>query len=147
MKKVTLLPLVLFLFVGLSACSQNRVPDAVRTAFNKKFPTVQKADWGREGKTEWEAEFTMNGKDMSANFDLDGHWKETETTLSINELPEKVRTALQQQFSDFNIKEAAYTETESANVYEVIIKKGRERLEITFNTDGKVLNKEKAGND
>lgn len=147
MKKVLYLPLVLLLLIGLSACGQNKVPQAVRLSFSKKFSNVQKADWSREGKTEWEAEFKLNSKDMSANFDLNGNWKETETTLALSELPAKVQSALQQQFSDFKVKEAAYSETPSANVYEVIVKKGSTRLEISFDTEGKIVNKEKAGKD
>lgn len=147
MKKIALIPLTLLIFITLSACSQSRVPDAVKTTFISKFPTVQKAHWGREGQTEWEAEFTLNGKDMSANFDLNGNWKETETTLSMNELPGKVRAALTQHFSDFKVKEAAYSETPSANVYEVIVKKGNNRKEISFNAEGKIITQEKAGND
>jgi hypothetical protein len=147
MKKLAFLPVVLLLLTGMSACSQSRVPETVKTTFKKKFPSAQHVDWGREGKTEWEAEFRMNGKDMSANFDLHGHWKETETDLSVPELPASVQTELQQHFADYKIKEAAYTQTELSDMYEVIIKKGSHRLEITFDKQGKMTNEEAAGND
>ncbi|MBN2616405.1 MAG: PepSY-like domain-containing protein [Bacteroidales bacterium] len=147
MKKLSFILITLFLFMGLGACSQSRVPDAVKTAFVTKFPTVKKADWSREGNTEWEAEFVLNNKDMSANFDRNGNWKETETSLALSELPETVQSALRQNFSDFEAKEAAFSETPSASVYEVIIKKGTTRLEISFDADGKIVSQEKAGND
>ena len=147
MKKLAFLPVVLLLLMGLSACSQSRVPEAVKTTFRKKFPTVQNVDWGREGKTEWEAEFTLNGKDMSANFDQHGHWKETETDLSLQELPATITTELQHRFPGYQIKEAARTQTELSEFYEVIIKKGSRKLEISFDMKGKMINEAAAGND
>ncbi len=61
--------LAMLMAISFAACSQSRVPAAVKTAFGKKFPTAKKVDWGKEGKTQWEAEFELNEKDISANFD------------------------------------------------------------------------------
>ena len=133
--------------ISFTACSQSKVPAAVKTAFSKKFPTVKKVDWGKEGKTRWEAEFERNEKDMSANFDLQGNWKETETDLEENTLPANVDSVLNSQFSGYKIKEVAFSETPERSAYEIVIKKGESKLEVTIDKAGRLLSKENAGED
>ncbi len=147
MKKYTFILAALFLAFSFTACSQANVPAAVKTAFSKKFPTVKKVDWDKEGKTQWEAEFELNEKEMSANFDLQGNWKETETDLEENALPANVDSVLNSQFSGYKIKEVAFSETPERSAYEIVIKKGKSKLEVTIDKTGKLLSKENAGED
>ncbi len=91
MKKYSMILAAMFMAISFTACSQSNVPAAVKTAFSKKFPTVKKVDWDKEGKTQWEAEFELNEKDMSANFDLQGNWKETETDIEEDEVPALIK--------------------------------------------------------
>ena len=130
--------------ISLTACGQTRVPAVVKTSFNRKFPTVKKAHWAREGKTEWEAEFTMNGKDMSANFDFQGNWKETETTLKSTALSYKVMETLSKQFPGYSVEDVSFTKTPKYSAYEIVIEKGESRLEVTINKMGQVIAKENA---
>ena len=132
---------------SFAACSQTKVPEAVKTAFNKKFPTVKKVDWGKEGKTEWEAEFELNEKDMSANFDLQGNWKETETDLEEDAVPDMIMNVLKAKFPGYKVKEAAFTETPKFSAYEIIIKKGESKKEVTIDKTGKILSTEKSSED
>jgi len=144
MKKYTFILAALFLAFSFTACSQNKVSTAVANAFAKKFPTVKKATWSKEGKTQWEAEFELNKKDMSANFDYHGNWKETETDLEVSDLTATVINTLGKQFPSYNIKEVAYTETPTSSAYEIIIKKGESKMEVTIDKTGKLLSKENA---
>ena len=132
---------------SFTACSQTKVPEAVKTAFNKKFPTAKKVDWGTEGKTEWEAEFELNEKDMSANFDLQGNWKETETDLEEDAVPVMIMNVLKAKFPGYKVKEAAFTETPKFSAYEIIIKKGESKQEVTIDKTGKILSTEKGSED
>lgn len=148
MKKSAFFILVAFLMAfSVTACSQGRVPDIVKTAFSKKFPTIKKAHWIREGKTEWEAEFTMNGKEMSANFDFQGNWKETETTLKDTRLSTKVMETLSSQFPGYTVKAMASTETRGYNAYEIVIEKGEKKLEVTIDQKGNLIGQENAGDE
>lgn len=144
MKKYTLILSALFIAFSFTACSQGNVPAAVKTAFSKKFPNVKKVKWDKEGKTEWEAEFEIGEKDMSANFDLQGNWKETETDLENDEVPAVVLSTIKTQFPGYKVKEAAFTETPAYSAYEIDIKNGDKKMEVTIDKSGKVLSKESA---
>ena len=145
MKKYTFILAALFLAISFTAFGQTNFPAAVKTAFGKKFPTVKKVDWGKEGKTRWEAEFERNGKEMSANFDLQGNWKETETDLEENAVPAVVMNTLDTRFQGYKVKDVAFTETPKFSAYEIVIKKGENQKEITIDRTGKILNTENGG--
>lgn len=147
MKKYTLIITAFFLAFSLTACGQNKVPASVKTAFSKKFPSVKKVHWAPEGKTEWEAEFTMNGKDMSANFDLQGNWKETETALKTTRLSTKAMETLSSQFPGYSVEDVSFTETPKYSAYEIVIEKGESRLEVTINKMGQLIAKENAADE
>jgi hypothetical protein len=145
MKKYSMILAAMFMAISFTACSQSKVPEAVKTAFNKKFPAAKEVEWGMEGKTEWEAEFELNEKDMSANFDLQGNWKETETDLEKGDIPSEVMHVLNAKFPGYKVKDAAFTETPKYSAYEIVIKKGESKKEVTVNKTGKILNIEKGG--
>ncbi len=131
--------------ISFTACNQSKVPATVKAAFGKKFPTVKKVDWDKEGKTQWEAEFELKEKEMSANFDLQGNWKETETDLEKDEVPAVVMNVLKAKFPGYKVKDAAFTETPKFSAYEIAIKKGESKKEITIDKTGKILNTENGG--
>ena len=138
-----LLLITVFSFGLLStACGQNEktAPQTVQTAFKAKFPTVSNPQWEMEGDGEWEAEFKMNGKEMSANFKTDGTWLETETELNKSNLPAAVKKAIASKFPGMEIEEATLVEMPGkASAYEVEMEKGETTIEALFSADGKVL--------
>jgi len=145
MKKYSMILATMFLAFSFSACSQAKVPAAVKTAFNKKFPTAKEVEWGMEGKTLWEAEFELNEKDVSANFDVQGNWKETETDLKKDDVPSVVMNVLNIKFPGYKVKDAAFTETPKFSAYEIVVKKGESKKEVTINKTGKILRTENGG--
>ena len=147
MKKNTFILIAALLALSFTAYSQTNVPVVVKTAFNKKFPTFKKAHWSREGKTEWEAEFTTNGKDMSANFDMQGNWKETETNLKGTRLSTKAMETLSSQFPGYTVKDVAFTETPKYSAYEIVIEKGKSKQEVTIDKQGNLIGKENAADE
>ena len=76
MKNTVILTLV-FAFISVSAFSQKNPSEIVKKEFTKKYATAQSVKWDNEEKNEWEAEFTMEGKKMSASFDNSGKWIES----------------------------------------------------------------------
>ncbi len=72
-------------------------PAEVVKAFQLKFPDATHVRWEKENATEYEANFTWNGADASANFKADGTWLETETGMTYNALPEAVRKAFEKE--------------------------------------------------
>ncbi len=127
---------------GLFACAQNP-PKNVADNFNQKFKNASKVKWGQEEKTEWEAEFKMDGKEMSASFDNAGKWLSTETKISKKALPENAMKAVTAAYNGWDIEEVESIEKPDLKGYELEIEKGKKELEIVVTSDGKItVNKE-----
>lgn len=135
---------MLFTLSIFTACNAGvDVPDAVKTAFMEKFPTAEKVKWEKEGKSEFEAEFKLNGIEMSAVFSPDGSWKATETEIEIAALPQNVADAIQKEYSGAVVKEAEMVESSDKGMfYEVEVKQGKEEFELVISADGLSISKE-----
>lgn len=132
-----------FLAMGLFACAQTP-PTKVTDAFQAKFNGATKVSWDQEEATEWEAEFHMNGKEMTASFDPSGKWLETETEISKSDLPEAVKSTLDTQFSGYKIEETAIVESPEFSGYEVAMEKGEANIEVQLNNSGKVVSQKES---
>ena len=127
-----------------TACGQTskEVPSEVKAAFSRKFPAATGIKWDKENDNEWEAEFTWNEKEYSANFDNQGTWMETEYKISTDEIPVAVKTTLDEEFTGYTIEESELSETAVGKIYEIELKKGEEELEVTIDMKGNVIQKE-----
>jgi len=134
---------------GFYACGQSgtNVPEKVKTAFSAKFENAKKVKWDKENDSEWEAEFKMDGKKYSANFDLDGNWMETEYEIEKSEIPVAVQATLNLDFLGYKIEEAEVSETTEGKFYEFEIEKGKTEKEITIDESGKVVKDEATSED
>ncbi len=127
---------------GMLACGQTetKVSATVKTAFSEKFPGATKVKWDMENENEWEAEFRLDGKKYSANFDNTGAWTETEYEITSDALPETVKACLKRQFeSYYKVEEIEVVESPEGTVYEIEIKKGRSEMEVTISASGSIL--------
>jgi hypothetical protein len=140
MKNICILFVVLSLF-SASAFSQKSAPENIKKEFAKKYPTAQNVKWGSEGDNEWEAEFKMNGKEMSASYNNSGKWLETETEISSKELPSAVTASLKKEFAGYKTGEMSIIENPELKGYEIALKKGETSLEVIFDNNGVVLKK------
>lgn len=146
MKKIFFL-LLIAAFGSISTNAQkissDKVPAAVTSSFKTKFPEVVNAEWEME-KADYEASFKKNGVEMSANFDNEGKWLETETEIKVSALPAAVSATLKKDFADYKVDEACKVESvKDGNCYEVEVEKGKESFDVLISTDGKVLSKTK----
>lgn len=141
--KNQMLLITLVLGFSFSCISQIEVPANIQDGFSKKFPTAKKVKWEKENDSEFEASFKMDGKTMSANFDNNGNWLETEWEIKLIELPEAVKTAVAQQYPGFEIDEAEYLESPDFTGYEMEIEKseGKQEVEkeIQVSKDGQTI--------
>ncbi len=125
--------------------SADKVPAAITSAFKVKFPTAIKVKWEMENINEYEAEFKLNGKEVSANFDNMGKWLETETEIKIAVLPATIQATIAKDFVGFKIEEASKIESaKNGNCFEAEIEKGEETFDVLYTADGKMLSKTKA---
>jgi len=142
--KSSVLIISLVLLISISACGQSdkEVPESVTSAFAQKFPKASKVKWGKESDKEWEAEFKMDGKEYSANFDNSGVWTETEYEISAKEIPAVVKTTLDAETVGYKIDESSVSENKDGISYEFVIVKTKTEMELVIDPKGKVLKKE-----
>jgi len=145
MKTANLIVITL-LYVAFAAYAKNDgVPKGVQATFAKKFPNAQKVKWEKENETEWEANFRLNEKKYSANFDNEGNWKETEYEIKESEIPALVKKKIDKEFAGYNIEEAEISETSNGKVYEFELKKGKTVIEASISPEGNIVQKEESG--
>lgn len=133
---------VAVLAISMYACAQTP-PESVSDNFNSKFQEASKAKWDQEEANEWEAEFKMNGNEMSASFDNAGTWLETEKDIQQKELPAAVSVAINDNYSEYKVGEVAELQKPGFSGYEIGIEKGEETLEIQLTSAGSITNIEK----
>jgi len=131
------------MFVGITAFGQkidaSKVPSSVQSAFNKNFPDIKDAKWEKE-KGNYEANFKQNGQKMSALFDANGTWLETETDIAITALPKAATDYIEKNCKGEKIKEAAKLKMANGdNNYEAEVK----GMDLIFDANGKFIKKVK----
>ena len=69
--------------------AQSEASAEVRSAFEEKFPQAKDVQWEQTKTAKQEAEFTLNGEEMSATFSQDGTWLETESEIEESDFPRR----------------------------------------------------------
>lgn len=96
--------IALFGIVGIARAQS--IPAPAKSAFAKLHPQATAVKWDKEDGG-YEASFKENGKSMSVVMDGRGTLKETETDITVSELPASVRDYVAKQMPGKKIKEAA----------------------------------------
>ncbi len=121
MKKTAVLCLALGLAVSTSYAqkvSAGKVPAPVKAAFAKNHAGLAKVSWEME-KANFEAGFTLNGKETSEVYSPQGVLLETEVAIKVAELPDAVKMKLK----GLKVAEAAkITKANGTVVYEAEVK-------------------------
>ena len=65
MKTLKFAFLALIVSAFMACGSDKSAPEAVKTAFDSKFPEASDVKWDLEKENEWEAEFQLEGKILS----------------------------------------------------------------------------------
>jgi hypothetical protein len=121
--------------------TENNTPEAVTTAFLKKYPEVKKVVWEDEGKT-YEAAFTMNKIEYSAVFDASGNFQEEEAEIKVSELPTAVTDYCKKNYADHKLTEAAKILNSAGIVtYEAEMSKDKMHFDVIFDASGNFISK------
>ena len=115
-------------------------PAAVKAAFKQRFPTVTKVAYDLEKNGEYEAEFKINGVEMSANFTPDGTWRETETAIPVSALPVNIAQVITTKYPTATVVGAAKIElSDNSTHYEADLKTAGKKSEVVFDATGNVV--------
>lgn len=136
--------LILIAAMAISAvgCAQTKdkkeVPKVVKEAFQKEYPNT-KVKWDVE-KDGFEAEFKMNGKEASAEYDKAGHKLATEIAIGKTEFPAKALAYIASTYPNKKIKETAkITDNKNVVTYEAEVKIDGKDSDLIFDTSGNFL--------
>jgi Putative beta-lactamase-inhibitor-like, PepSY-like len=132
---------VVFALFSVSAFSQKNLPEIVKKEFTRKYATAQSVKWESEEQNEWEAEFTLNGKNMSASFDNSGKWMESETAITEKDLPAIVVNALNKDYQGYKKGEISIYEDSKNKGFELTMKNGESSIEVLIDNAGKIIKK------
>lgn len=135
MKKLLSIAIVVMaLGTGCFAQKNVQAPATVKTSFAKDFPGAT-TKWEKEGAN-YEANFKMDGKSMSALYDAKGNRQETEQSIKVSELPQAVKDYIAKNYKGEKIKEAAIITKANGEVnYEAEVK----GMDVLFSKDGKFI--------
>lgn len=120
-----------------SMASQYNVTSQAKMAFEAKFPNAQNAQWKKEGER-LEVEFNANGKDMSAIFDKQGNWKETEQMISNDQIPSAVMKYVHQHYQNETPRQPAKLWRPGGKILYELEVNGVNR-DLVFTPEGKLL--------
>ena len=139
MKKVILLAGIA---ISSASCAQSKenkvVPKVVSEAFAKEYPNT-KVEWDIEDDG-FEAEFKLNGKDASADYDKNGNKLAIEIEVNESELPTSVLTYIKTNYPNQKIKESAkITDSKNVVTYEAEIKIDGKNSDLLFDAKGSFL--------
>ena len=137
MKKIILM-VVLVTAIGTQGNAQKlnatKVPAAVKAAFAKQYPGVTPKWEMEDGK--YEASFKKDAEAISAMFEPNGTFTESETDIKVAALPASVLAYVKEHYKGKTIKEGAkITKADGTVNYEAEVN----GTDVIFDANGKFL--------
>ncbi|MTE25644.1 PepSY-like domain-containing protein [Winogradskyella ouciana] len=136
--------LILIAIVVLFSCShtvKGQAPDAVKKTFQAKYPEENDPDWHKDDHGYYEANFKIDGIKYRADFNADGTWVETETSIDEDDLPDAIKKVIKEKFDDEKITEVEKVESATKGLfYDVEFKRKGKNKDVEFRADGTILN-------
>ena len=118
-----------------------QAPDAVKKTFQAKYPGENDPDWHQDDHGYYEAHFKIDGIKYRADFNADGSWVETETSIDKDELPKAIRDVIKDKFDDEDITEVEKVESASKGTfYDVEFKRKGKNKDVEFRANGTIIN-------
>lgn len=134
-----------FFLAGFFSCISNieaQVPKAVDKTFKLKYPKENDPDWEKDKNGYFEASFKKGKKHYRADFKSNGEWVETERSIDEDDLPKRVREAIEKDFEDIKIYEIEEVQHPTKGLfYDVEFKINGEKKDIEFNGLGQIISK------
>lgn len=118
-------------------------PASAKAHLAQTYPNATVKEW-KQGTKLFRAEFTLKGEKHTAVYTTEGAWVRTEHDIRKEELPKAVHVALiAGKYSGWKIDDAEeHTTTEHASLFKVKLESEKEKAELFFLQDGKLLKEE-----
>ncbi|MCE1190407.1 MAG: hypothetical protein LWX56_14860 [Ignavibacteria bacterium] len=129
--------LSVFLIFSTSIRLQSeKIPNEVSRAFMQAYPNVKGVKWDKE-ESNFEANFSLNGKKMAVVYNCAGKCIEIEESISLNEIPQIIINNVHSLYKNWTITELAkITRANKTVLFEVQITQKRHSKELLFDELG-----------
>lgn len=125
------------------ACGNNvkaQAPDAVKKTFQAKYPGENDPDWHKDDHGYYEANFKIDGVKYRADFNEDGTWVETETSIDKKDLPKAIKEVIKDKYGSEDITEIEKVESATKGTfYDVEFKQKGKNKDVEFRSDGSII--------
>lgn len=137
MKNIFILISALFITYTLFAddLSPEKVPTNVQNSVMKNYKNIRDLTWEKQGKN-YQAEFYIDLKEYEIIINEKGKILATYEDISITELPDKVKHALQTNNPTFSIGDVEILKTEKNQYFKVDLKNSDKDLKVFINSKG-----------
>ena len=152
MRKMTYLVAAVSVFIGASAFAfegsksektkLEATPSAVQAAIRKAVGTGKIGDVSKEveeGKTVFEADFTVEKVKHSVKVSEKGEVLEEETDVDVASVPTAVTNAIKAKYADGKIENAELVKKGNKSYFELSVKVGDADHEVQVDSAGKVI--------
>lgn len=113
------------------------VPEIVERAFEKQYPNAVDVEWEVDSNGYWEGSFEEKGEKFRADFQEDGLWVETETSIEFSDLPDAVQKAVREDYGDDEIVEVERTDSAlRGTFYDVEFKRPGKNQDVEYFANG-----------
>jgi len=133
---------LLFIVIAATAQAQtNKIPAVVTESFKARYPHAEKVAW-KDEITSFEAQFTLNGFTVTADFSSEGEWQNSEKKIQFTDLPGEVHNGFKKsKYADWKITSVVEIDKNGESLqYKVEVKKsGVQKKYLFFNTNGKLF--------
>lgn len=138
-KRLILLAVIIAMSCNTSVKAQ--APEAVKKTFKKMYPGENDPDWHKDDHGYYEANFKIDGIKYRADYNADGTWVETETSIDENDLPKAIKKVIEDKFKDEKITEVEKVESATkGSFYDVEFKQKGKNKDVMFRADGTIIN-------
>ena len=126
--------------ISTFGCSQRvtekDLPEPVKTSFSKAYDKPGNVKWEKENKNKYEASFALNGKETSVVYSSDGILQETETEITVADLPVAITDYIAKNYKNAKIDEASkIIKKDGSIIFEAEVNK----KDLLFDASGKFL--------
>jgi uncharacterized membrane protein YkoI len=125
-----------------SKISEKDMPQPVLAAFKSAYPNATVRGYARErenGKLFYEIESTDGATMRDISYHPDGTVAEIEETVAATDLPAEAQKVIQTKYPRAVVTKAEKTTAGDKISYEVSAKRGKQRISLAFDAEGKLL--------
>lgn len=127
---------------GEETIKKDAVPEAVLKAFGQAYPFVNVTGYEREdqgGVIYYEIDCKVGNLKLEMVYTGDGDLYEIEQVIALKAVPKPVIQAAKKAHPKARIQKAERLTRGAETLYEIYLKKGKEKIEIVLDPSGKIL--------